>query len=120
MVNPKDVVEGLTEKLKQNPSVVAFTLVGSQARKDVYKATEHSDMEAYIVVKDEDVELVETQLPDLISHFGNVLFSFKPQIGFVAVFDDLFRLELPVIKLSDIESLFSRPKAQVVDVLIDK
>lgn len=119
MANPKDVIEDLTEKLKQNSSVVAFTLVGSQARKDVYKATEHSDMEAYIVVKDEATEEVEQQLPHLVSQLGNVLFSFKHQVGFVAVFDDLFRLELPVIKLSDIESLFSRPKAQVVDVLID-
>lgn len=66
MANPEDVIEGLTEKLKQNSSVVAFTLVGSQARKDVYKATEHSDMEAYVVVKNEAAKEAEQQLPHLV------------------------------------------------------
>lgn len=120
MSQPKTIISGLTEEFNKNPSITAFTLVGSQAREDVYKATEYSDMEAYVITKDEDVDKVEQQLPDLVRKFGDVLFSFKHQIGFVAVYKDLFRLELPVIKQSRIESLFSRPKAQVVKVLIDR
>jgi len=95
-------------------------LVGSQARKDVYKATKYSDMEAYVVVKDKDVDTLEKQLPDTLQKTGTILFSFKHAIGFVAVYDDLFRLELPVIKESGLEELFNRPKAQIVKVLIDK
>lgn len=120
MSNPKQILKGLVEELDKNSSVIAFTLVGSQAREDIYKATQYSDMEAYIIVKDDAVEKVEQELPDIIAKFGKILFSFKHQIGFVAVYDDLFRLELPVIKQSDLKSLFSRPKAQIVKVLIDK
>lgn len=120
MSQPKKIINGLSEEFNKNPSITAFILVGSQVREDVYKATEHSDMEAYIITTDEDAEKVEQQLPDLVSKFGDMLFSFKHQIGFVAVYDDLFRLELPVIKQSGMASLFSRPKAQVVKVLIDR
>lgn len=120
MPQPKILIDGLTEAFLNNPAITAFTLVGSQAREDIYKTTKHSDMEAYVVVKDEDAEKVEKELPELVGKFGNILFSFKQAIGFVAVYDDLFRLELPVIKQSEIESLFSRPKAQVVKILIDK
>ncbi|MDD5147337.1 MAG: aminoglycoside 6-adenylyltransferase [Candidatus Daviesbacteria bacterium] len=120
MINPKALIEGLTEEFSQNPLVLAFTLVGSQAREDSYKAAKYSDMEAYVITKDEDAEKLEKELPDLVKKFGKVLFSFKHQIGFVTVYDDLFRLELPVIKLSQLKSLFSRPEAQVVSVLIDR
>ena len=120
MPQPKSIIDGLTKAFLNNSSVMAFTLVGSQAREDKYKATKQSDMEAYIITKDEDAEKVEQELPSLVGKFGNVLFSFKHQIGLVAVYDDLFRLELPVIKQSAIVSLFSRPKAQTVKVLIDK
>lgn len=120
MSDPKKILTGLIKELDKNPSVVVFTLVGSQAREDIYKATTHSDMEAYVITKNEAVEKVEQELSNLIAKFGQVLFSFKHQIGFVAVYDDLFRLELPVVKQSDMTSLFSRPKAQIVKVLIDK
>lgn len=120
MTDPKALIEGLTKEFSGNPLVLAFTLVGSQAREDSYKATKYSDMEAYVIANDEDVEKLEKELPDLVKKFGTVLFSFKHQIGFVAVYDDLFRLELPVIKGSEFKSLFSRPKAQVVKVLIDR
>lgn len=120
MPQPKILVDGLTKVFFSNPVVTAFTLVGSQAREDIYKATKHSDMEAYVIVKDENADKVEKELPALIKKFGNVLFSFKHAIGFVAVYDDLFRLELPVIKQSEMKSLFSRPKAQTVKILIDK
>lgn len=120
MTNPKALIEGLTKEFSENPLVLAFTLVGSQAREDSYKATKYSDMEAYVITRDEDVEKLEKELSDLVRKFGTVLFSFKHQIGFVAVYDDLFRLELPVIKQSEMKSLFSRPKAQVVNVLVDK
>lgn len=120
MTNPKALIDGLTKEFSENPLVLAFTLVGSQAREDSYKATKYSDMEAYVITKDEDAESLEEELPDLVRKFGAVLFSFKHQIGFVAIYDDLFRLELPVIKQSELKSLFSRPKAQVVKVLIDR
>ncbi len=120
MTDPKVLIKGLTKEFSENPLVIAFTLVGSQAREDSYKTTKYSDMEAYVIAKDEDAEKLEKELSDLVKKFGEVLFSFKHQIGFVAVYDDLFRLELPVIKQSELKSLFSRPKAQVVKVLIDR
>lgn len=120
MTDPKELISQLQNKFEQNPLVEAFVLVGSQTRKDVYKATKYSDMEAYVIAKDKNADALEKQLPELLKDTGNLLFSFKHAIGFVAVYDDLFRLELPVIKESGIEELFSRPKAQVVKVLIDK
>lgn len=120
MTNPKELISQLQKEFEQNPLVEAFVLVGSQAREDVYKATKYSDMEAYVIAKDENADTLEKQLPDLLQKTGTVLFSFKHAIGFVAVYDDLFRLELPVIKMSGLEGLFNRPKAQVAKVLIDK
>ncbi len=120
MINPQNLVNRLTEEFEKIPGIIAFSLVGSQARETVYKATEYSDLEAYIITTDEAAEQVEQLLPSLVSQLGTVLFSFKHQIGFVTVYDDLFRLELPVIKQSQMDSVFSRPKTQVVKVLLDR
>lgn len=120
MTNPKELISQLQKEFEQNSLVEAFVLVGSQAREDVYKATKYSDMEAYVMTKDENADNLEKQLPNILQKTGTILFSFKHAIGFVAVYDDLFRLELPVIKMSGVEGLFNRPKAQVIKVLIDK
>lgn len=120
MIDPVKLTAQLKEIFGKDPLVVAFVLVGSQARESVYTASQYSDMEAYVITKDEDAESLELKLPGLVRKLGNVLLSFKHQVGFVAVYDDLFRLELPVIKQSGMKSLFSRPKAQVVKVLIDR
>lgn len=120
MTNLHKIINYLKKSLENDPDVLALVLVGSQARKDIYKADKYSDLEAYIVVGDENVPIFEKQLPDLAKSLGNVLFSFKHTIGYVAVYDDLFRIELPVVKQSDMASIFNRPKAQTVKVLIDK
>src|SRR3989344_6431117 len=120
-MNPSKIVDTLTNKLSNDPLIKGFVLVGSQARKTVYKASKYSDMEAYIIINDEDVEKIEKQLPSLVKSLGKVIFSYKNQwSGFSTVFDDLFRLELPVVKLSEINSVFSRPRSQIVEVLIDR
>jgi hypothetical protein len=120
MLQPKQIVDELTTTFQNDPSVIVFTLVGSQAREDVYKATKYSDLEGYLIVADEDITKVEGRLPQILSKFGNILFSFKHSIGFMAIYDDLFRIELPVIKRSEMKSLFNRPKAQTVKILVDK
>lgn len=120
MISPQELTRQLAQKLEKVPEVVAFVLVGSQARETVYKATEHSDMEAYIVTTDEGKEKVEELLPSLVTQFGSVLFAFHHVIGFVAVYDNLFRLELPVVTQSSLPQVFSRPKAQVVNIIFDK
>jgi streptomycin adenylyltransferase len=120
MTDPKKLITQLQKEFEQNHLVKAFVLVGSQARDDIYAATKYSDMEAYVITKDEDAEVLEKQLEVILQKTGLVLFSFKHAVGFVAVYEDLFRLELPVIKESGLEGLFNRPKAQVVKVLIDK
>lgn len=66
MPQPKTIINGLTEEFNKNPSITAFTLVGSQAREDVYKATEHSDMEAYVITSDEDADKVKPKLLELL------------------------------------------------------
>jgi len=120
VINPKELIVRLKEKFDNDSRVLAFILVGSQARETVYTANKYSDMEAYVITKDENIEKFEQNLPELVRKMGTVLFSFKHQVGFVTVYDDLFRLELPVIKESGMEGLFNRPKAQVVKVLIDR
>lgn len=119
-MDPKLLINSLTKELLNNSNVVGLILVGSQARDIIYQATEYSDLEAYIIVKDKMLEKVEEDLPKLVSKLGQVIFSFKHAIGFVTVYENLFRLELPVIQQSDMSSLFSRPKAQRVKVLIDQ
>lgn len=120
MSNPVEIIEKLKEELEKNPSVVALVLIGSQARETIYKASKYSDLEALIMTKDENAQKFEQELPKIVAKFGEVLFSFKHDIGFVAVYEDLLRIELPVIKLSKMESIFSRPKQQEVKILVDK
>lgn len=121
MSDPQKIIASLQEELAKNPLVVGLALVGSWARENIYTASKYSDMEVYIIVKDEDVEAFSGHLPEIVNNLGEVVFSYKnPVTGFAAVFEDLFRLELPVIKKSDLSSVFSRPTAQVVKVLIDK
>lgn len=120
MVDPKNIINSLTKELQNNSSVVGFILVGSQAREDVYVATKYSDLEAYVIAKDEKVEEVEEQLKNILNRFGDILFSFKHEIGFMAIYENLFRIEIPVTKESEMASLFTRPKSQTVKVLVDK
>lgn len=120
MTEPNQLILKLKVKLENDPDVLAFVLVGSQARETIYKAGQFSDLEAFIVVKDEDTGRMEKKLPEIAGSLWEVLFSFKHQIGFVAVYDDLLRVELPVIKQSDMRSIFRRPKTQEVKILIDK
>ena len=91
-INPRELISSLTREFKENSLVRAFVLVGSQARNNVYEATEYSDMEAYIVTKDEEIEKLEEQLPEIASKYGEVIFSFRHEVGFVAVYENLFRL----------------------------
>lgn len=120
-MSPKEITDALTQKFSQNPLILGFVLVGSQARETGYTATEYSDLEAYIVVNDEHVLHVEKELPEVVRSLGAVLFSYKNRwAGFSTVFTDLFRLELPIAKMSELESVFSRPKAQTVKTLLDK
>ncbi len=120
-MDPKNIIKQLVRQLNQNPLVSGFVLVGSQAREETYVADQYSDLEAYIIVKDENVEDFQKQLPDLVSKSGQVIFSYKNRwAGFSTVFEDLFRLELPIAKQSELILIFSRPKAQIVKILIDK
>ncbi len=118
--NPNKIIECLKEEFEKSSSVIALVLIGSQARETIYKAGSYSDFEALIIVKDNKVSSIEQELPKIVSKFGEILFYFKHNIGFVAVYDDLFRIELPVVKQSEMKSVFSRPKAQEVKALIDK
>jgi len=121
MSDSKSITASLQKDLKKNPLVAGLVLVGSWARKDVYTANRYSDMEMYILVKDGKVQAFEKQLPGIVNNLGKIIFSYKNRIaGFSAVFEDFFRLELPVVKESDISSVFSRPTAQTVKILIDK
>jgi predicted nucleotidyltransferase len=121
MINRSKIPITLKGKLEKNPLVLGLVLVGSFARKDIYRATPYSDMEIYIIVKNGDVKKIEKQLPSLVKSLGKVIFSYPNQwAGFSTVFEDLFRLELPITRLSELGSVFSRPTAQTVKVLIDK
>lgn len=120
MPDPKLVIDQLKKELDKNPSVLGLVLIGSQGRETIYKADNFSDLETLIIVNDKDVLKVEKKLPVLALKLGKVLFSFKHVVGFVAVYDDLFRIELSIIRQSRIKSVFSRPKLQEVKILINK
>lgn len=121
MINRKRILTALKKKSEKNPLILGLVFVGSQTRKEIYTATPYSDMEVYIIVKDEDVNKIKKQLPSLVKSLGKIIFSYDNQwAGFSTVFEDLFRLELPIAKLSELDSVFSRPTAQEVKVLIDK
>lgn len=115
------MIASLVDILQKNPYVLGLVLVGSQARRNVYMAGQYSDMEAYIVVNDEHILVFEKQLPEVVNKLGKVIFSYKNiWAGFSTVFDNLFRLELPLVKRSDLCLVFSRPMIQTVKILIDK
>lgn len=121
MTDPNKIVILLKEKLESNPSVIGLVLAGSYARDSIYKADKYSDMEVYIIVEDDKQESFEKQLPSIVNKLDTPVFSYKNRwAGFSTVYEDLFRLELPLVKKSEISSVFSRPKAQPVKVLIDK
>ena len=121
MPDATNVISRLKANLEINPSVTAFVLVGSQAREDIYIANQYSDLEAYIVVKDNEAENLEKHLPEIVSNLDQIIFSYKNRwAGFSVVFEDLFRLELPLVKQSELYFVFSRPKAQTIKVIFDK
>jgi len=121
MSNPQQIIIKLTEILQENSNVAGLVLVGSYARENGYQATEYSDLELYIIVRNEKAEDFEKELLEIVNKLGQVVFSYKNRwAGFSTVFDDLFRLELPLAKLRELDSVFSRPISQTVKVLIDK
>lgn len=114
-------IKALEKEFANNKKIKGLVLVGSSTGKLTYQASPHSDIEIYVIVNDEDAELVKKDLPHLVSGLGKVTFSYQNRwAGFSAVFDDLLRLELPIAKISELKSIFSRPKAQSVQVLLDK
>ncbi|MDO8570632.1 MAG: aminoglycoside 6-adenylyltransferase [Candidatus Daviesbacteria bacterium] len=121
MKNPQEIISTLKTELEKNSKIMGLVLAGSYARETIYKADPYSDMEAYIIVEDDQEEELQKELPEIVKNLGTVVFSYQNLwAGFSTVFDDLFRLELPVIKRSDISSAFSRPKAQEVKIIFDK
>lgn len=121
MKDPQEIISALKVELEKNPKVVALVLAGSYARETVYKADPYSDMEMYVVVEDDQKEDLESKLPEIVNNLGKIIFSYQNLwAGFSTVFENLFRLELPVVKRSDILSAFSRPKAQEVKIIFDK
>ncbi|OGD94593.1 hypothetical protein A2697_04975 [Candidatus Curtissbacteria bacterium RIFCSPHIGHO2_01_FULL_41_44] len=115
------IISKLEAEISKKPSVIGLVLVGSYAREKIYSANEYSDMEVYVIVLDGNVSKVEKDLIEIAKQLGEIIFHYKNRwAGFSVVFDNLFRLELPVIKQSDIKSVFLRPIAQPVKILIDK
>lgn len=115
------IISKLREKISKKPYIIGLVLVGSYARDKVYGANEYSDMEVYVIVRDRNVSKVEKDLAEIVKKLGEVIFHYKNRwAGFSVVFDNLFRLELPVVKQSDIKTVFKRPVAQPVKVLFDR
>ncbi len=120
MIKPRQLIVELKSHLEKNPLVLGLVLVGSYAREDIYNATKYSDIEAYIIVKDRNYKKLEKKLPELVKRMGNVIFSYNNRwAGFSTLYENLLRLELPIVKLSELSSVFSRPKSQTVKILID-
>lgn len=115
------ILRKLKTELSKKSYVVGFVLVGSYTREKVYTANKYSDLEVYIIVEDRDVSRIEKELIEVADSLGNVIFHYKNRwAGFSIVFDNLFRLELPIIKKSELKTVFSRPVAQSVEILIDR
>lgn len=111
----------ITKRLESTPDVRALVLAGSRVKDSAYASSVHSDAEAYIVVRDGTKEKTERMLQVLLADTGDVLLIYRNAwAGTSALYSDLFRLELPVITESDMKSVFSRPKAQAVEILLDR
>lgn len=111
----------LTSSFRKQPSVLAFVLVGSRTAHGAYNATEHSDIEAYCIVSDGSKTSFETYLNEYLKTTGSVIMTYRNQwAGICTVYDDLLRLELPVVERSLMRDTFSRPKKQPVKVLFDR
>jgi predicted nucleotidyltransferase len=116
-----EIINKIKKILEKDNRVVALVLVGSQARKTGYKASSFSDIEMYIFVKDKTFGGFKKDLESLPSKVGNAIFTYNNQwAGFSGVFENLQRLELPLIKISEAKNILSRPIQQEVKVLFDK
>lgn len=116
-----EIISQIKKILEKDNRVVALVLVGSWARKTGYKASSFSDIEMYIFVKDKSFGDFKKDLESLPSKVGNVIFSYNNQwVGFSAVFEDLQRVELPLVKISEAKKILSRPIQQEVKVLFDR
>jgi len=105
------IIAKLETEIAKKPYIIGFVLVGSYARKEVYGATEFSDLEAYVITEESDTSKVEKGLVEIVGKLGKVIFHYKNRwSGFSVVFENLFRLELPVVNGSDIKNVFSDKK----------
>lgn len=120
-MSPLQLINKIKELLLNDKRVIALILVGSYARKTIYKATIYSDIEMYIVIPDNFFDEFKKDLETLPSKIGNVIFYYNNRwAGFSMVFENLQRLELPLVKKSEANIIFSRPIHQEVKVLFDK
>lgn len=120
-MKPAHILTELKKKFDTHSAVVGFVAVGSQVRDAGYAAKRYSDVEAYVIVEDTRVAEVEGNLLDVIKTLDTVIFNYKNRwAGWCFVLENFMRVELPVVKRSQLDAVFIRPKAQPVEILIDK
>lgn len=120
-MSPLQQINKVKELFLNDKRVTASILVGSYARKTIYKATIYSDIEIYVFVRDKVFDEFKKDLKKLPPKIGKVIFYYSNQwAGFSMVFKNLQRLELPLVKLSEAKIILSRPVQQEIKVLFDK
>ncbi len=116
------IIDKVVRHLSTNSGVAAIVLAGSQVEGNKFAPDEFSDIELYVVAFDEQVETVEAEVQKIQNIFTDeeIVLSYKNQwAGWSILYNNLLRLELPLVKASN-EEAFSRSDEQKIDILYSK
>lgn len=123
MATPRaqQIIDKVVADLSSFNPVAALILVGSQVEGNVFPPDQFSDIELYVVAFDDK----HKEAQDLVQSIQDRLnepytFAYKNQwAGWSILFEDLLRLELPLVKASD-DQVFARSEKQKIKVLYQK
>lgn len=115
------IIQQVVEELSNNDSIAALVLAGSRVNGNKFPPDKFSDIELYVVAFDEKYEEAEKTVQLIQTIFGDqTVLAYKNQwAGWSVLFNDLLRLELPLVKASD-ETVFSRSEEQKIKILYSK
>lgn len=112
------IINQIVDHLSLHPGVTALILVGSQVEGNAFPPDQYSDIELYVIAKDEEKENVEKAVQNIQSIFSkDVVLAYQNQwAGWSILLSNLLRVELPITLVSNLQS-FVRSDQQKYQIL---
>lgn len=117
----QQVINKVIDDLSTHNSIAALVLAGSQVEGNAFPPDQFSDIELYVVAFDDKHSEAERLIETIQDRLNEThVLAYKNQwAGWSILFEDLLRLELPLVKASD-DQVFSRSEKQKIKVLYQK